>query len=174
MEEIEDSSENDIKSNSLENEKTPVILINNNSPLNNTNEAIKSKDINVQRLSLEQEIEQNKDSFVKHLIKYLYNYYDNNRIVLIKGNGDYCLPNDDESNPRNLIYYIEYEDLLDSNIPLSEMQFKNLSRESIQKYLEKIFPDEEAFNKLFINKIDSVLSESLNVEFNKDKEKDFT
>jgi hypothetical protein len=174
LEEIEDSSENDIKSNSLENEKTPVILINNNSPLNNTNEAIKSKDINVQRLSLEQEIEQNKDSFIKHLIKYLYNYYDNNRIVLIKGNGDYCLPNDDESNPRNLIYYMEYEDLLDSNIPLSEMQFKDLSRESIKKYLEKIFPDEEAFNKLFINKIDSVLSESLNVEFNKDKEKDFT
>ena len=173
LEEIEDSSENDIKIDSIENEKTPVVLINNNSPLEKIDEEIKSN-MSDQPIPLEQEIEQNKDSFIKHLIKYLYDYYENNRIILYKGNGDYFLPNDDDGNQQNFIYYMEYEDFLGSNIPLSEIQYKNLSRESIKKYLEKIFPDEEAFNKLFINKIDSVLNESLNVEFNKDKQKDFT
>jgi hypothetical protein len=171
LEEIEDSSENDIKIDSIENEKTPVVLINNISPLDNIDEEIKS---NVTSEPLDKEIEQNKDSFIKHLIKYLYDYYENNRIILYKGNGDYFLPNDDDSNLQNFIYYMEYEDFLGSNIPLSEMKYKDFSRESIKKYLEKIFPDEEAFNKLFINKIDSVLSESLNAEFNKDKEKDCT
>ena len=37
-----------------------------------------------------------------------------------------------------------------------------------------MYPNEEAFNNLFINKIDSVLSESFIEEFNKNKEKDFT
>lgn len=173
LEEIEDSSENDIKSDSLENEKTPVILINNNSPFDKIEEKININDINEERMPLKQEMELNKDSFIKYLIKYLYNYYENNRIVLYKGNGDYFL-SDDDSRQQNFIYYMEYEDLFSNNIPLNEIHYKDLSKESITKYLEKIFPDEEAFNKLFINKIDSVLSESLNFEFNKDKEKDFT
>ena len=172
LDEIEDSSENDIKSDFLENEKNPVILIN-NSPFDKIEKEIKSNNINEQRISLSQEIEQNKDSFIEYLIKYLYNYYENNRIVLYKGNGDYFL-SDDDNEQQNFIYYMEYEDLFSSNIPLSDMHYKDLSRESILKYLENIFPNEEAFNNLFINKIDSVLSESFIEEFNKNKKKDFT
>jgi len=172
LDEIEDSSENEIKSDFLENEKTPVILIN-NSPFDKIEKEIKLNNNNEQRITLKPEIEQNKDSFIEHLIKYLYNYYENNRIVLFKGNGDYFI-SDEDSHLQNFIYYMEYEDLFSSDIPFSEMHYKDLSGESIIKYLENIFPDEEAFNNLFINKIDSVLSESLIVEFKKNKEKDFT
>ena len=172
LDEIEDSSENEIKSDFLENEKTPVILIN-NSPFDKIEKEIKLNNNSEQRITLKPEIEQNKDSFIEHLIKYLYNYYENNRMVLYKGNGYYFI-SDEDSHQQNFIYYMEYEDLFSSDIPFSEMHYKDLSEESIIKYLKNIFPDEEAFNNLFINKIDSVLSESLIVEFKKNKEKDFT
>ena len=94
-------------------------------------------------------------------------------MVLYKGNGYYFI-SDEDSHQQNFIYYMEYEDLFSSDIPFSEMHYKDLSGESIIKYLKNIFPDEEAFNNLFINKIDSVLSESFIVEFKKNKEKDFT
>ena len=105
-------------------------------------------------LPLEKEIEQNKESFIVYLIGFLNNYFKTNRLIVVKGDGYYHLSKDEDDNLLNELYY---DDLFSDEFPLNEIQYKYLSTNLIKKYLKNIFPNEEAFNNLFINKIDSIL-----------------
>ena len=107
-------------------------------------------------LSLEEEIDQNKESFIVYLIGFLNDYFINNRLILEKGDGYYSLLREDDD--YNLINDMTYEELFDDEIlPINEIKYKDLTTNLIKKYLKYIFPNENAFKELFINKIDSIL-----------------
>lgn len=120
-----------------------------------------------QFLSLEKEIELNKESFIVYLIGFLNNYYKTNRLILFKGDGCYYLSKDEEDNLLNDMYY---DDLFSDEFPINEIQYKSLTPNLIKKYLKNIFPNEEAFNNLFINKIDCTLKKLKKNEKYKNKE----
>ena len=110
---------------------------------------------NINNMTLEEEINKNKKSFVTFLIGFLNDYYKNNRIIITKGDGCYQICTDDDEN--NLLYYLNNDTLLE-NIPLNEIQYNGLSINLIKKYIEKIFPDENSFKELFLDQIDTVLT----------------
>ena len=118
---------------------------------------------------LEKEIEQNKESFIVHLIGFFYDYYKKNRIILMKGNGDYSFPESDEEED-NSIYDMSYEDLFSKDTPINEIHYKDLTINLTKKYLSYIFPDEKAFKKLFLEQIDSVMEKLKKNERFKNKE----
>ena len=150
------SSKNNLSYMSLSNE------INTNKPNNTSNDESFSSDNSMQSnkmefyLSLEAEIKENKESFIIFLIGFLNDYFKNNRIILIKDDGNYRFSDDEED---NLLYEMNYEDLFKGEIPLNEIQYKDLPTSLIKKYLAYIFPNEEVFKELFIDKIDLVLNE---------------
>ena len=118
-------------------------------------------------LSLEKEIEHNKESFIVYLIGFLNNYFKTNRLIVIKGDGDYHLSKNEDDNLLDEMYY---DDLFSDDFPINEIQYKSLTPNLIKKYLKNIFPNEEAFNSLFINKIDSTLKKLKKNEKYKNRE----
>ena len=118
-------------------------------------------------LSLEEEISKNKESFIIFLIGFLNDYFKDNRVIIIKGDGQYYVSEDDDEN--NILYDMNYDNLL-SDIPFNKIQYNGLTINLIKKYITTIFPDENSFYELFINKIDSVLSKLKKNEKYKDRE----
>lgn len=166
---IEYNSFKNINNNPIDNN------YNNNSIIeNNNNNSFKEKNSLFDNLNtpidpLEKEIEQNKESFIFHLIGFFYDYYKKNRIILMKGNGDYSFPESDEEED-NSIYDMSYEDLFSKDTPINEIHYKDLTINLTKKYLSHIFPDEKAFKKLFLEQIDTVLEKLKKNERFKNKE----
>ena len=167
---IEYNSFKNINNNPIDN------IYNNNSIIenNNNNKSFKEKNSLFDNLNtpidpLEKEIEQNKESFIVHLIGFFYDYYKKNRIILMKGNGDYSFPESDEEED-NSIYDMSYEDLFSKDTPINEIHYKDLSINLTKKYLSHIFPDKKAFKKLFLEQIDTVLEKLKKNERFKNKE----
>ena len=119
-------------------------------------------------LPLEKEIEQNKESFIVYLIGFLNNYFKTNRLIVRKGDGNYKFPTEEEDS--NLLEEMFYDDLFSDQFPLNEIQYKGLTPYLIKKYMKNIFPNEEAFNNLFLNRIDSVLKKLKKNEKYKNRE----
>ena len=146
------------------------IFQNNN---NDTNSFIEKKNLNGNLITpidpLEKEIEENKESFIVHLIGFFYDYYKKNRIILMKGNGDYSLPESDEEEDYS-VYDMSYEDLFSKDTPINEIHYKDLTINLTKKYISHIFPNEEAFKKLFLEQIDSVMKKLKKNERFKNKE----
>ena len=138
--------------------------INSNSLNSNKNNSL----TDISMIQFEKEIEENKESFIIYLIGYLYDYFKNNRIVLMKENGYYSFPQSVEE--YNSIYDMDYEDLFSKDIPLNGIHYKDLTINMIKKYLRYIFPDQQKFEKLFISQIDSVLKRLKENEKFKNKE----
>ena len=140
---------------------------------NNNNSFIEKNCLNENLITpidpLEKEIEQNKESFIVYIIGFFYDYYKKNRIILMKGNGDYSFPESDEEED-NSIYDMSYEDLFSKYTPINEIHYKDLTINLTKKYLSHIFPDEKAFKELFLEQIDSVMEKLKKNERFKNKE----
>ena len=144
-----------------------IIENNNNNSFNENNSLVDN--LNTPIDPLEKEIEQNKESFIVHLIGFFYDYYKKNRIILMKGNGDYSFPESDEEED-NSIYDMSYEDLFSKDTPINEIHYKDLTINLTKKYLSHIFPDKKAFKKLFLEQIDTVMKKLKKNEKFKNKE----
>jgi hypothetical protein len=160
-----------LKENLRNNEVSNFINPNDNSD-NNNNSSSSIDNRNNQlvmqnNMSLEKEINQNQQSFITYLIGFLNDYYKKNRIVIIKGDGSYQLSRDEDEN--NILDNLNYDTFLEE-IPLNKIQYNGLTINLIKKYLKTIFPDENTFDELFINKIDQVLSDLKKNEKIKNKE----
>ena len=90
-----------------------------------------------------------KDEFIVYLIGFLNDYTLKNRIIIKKKN--YTL---DKKAP---IYYLNYQDFENNNIPWDEMGYKNLSSANLRKSFFAIISDEDLYKKLFLDKIDKTL-----------------
>ena len=107
------------------------------------------------KISLNEEIQKNKESFIIYLIGYLNNFFKENRIILSKHNNYYKLVKEEKEG--DFLEDIKYSDLFNETYYLSEIHYKDLTTSLIKKYLRNIFPNENDFNELLIDKIGTVL-----------------
>ena len=154
------------ENNSINNDNSTIINnisnINNIKNINIINNIIVKKNLElkaniepVRVLTLEEEIEKNKESFITYLIGFLDSYYNENSVVLKKGDQKYSIFKSEEDNP--VLEGMCYDDLFKEDFPVHAMHYKDFSFNYIKKYLKKIFTDEESFDSLFIDKIDDNL-----------------
>ena len=118
-------------------------------------------------ITLDEEIEKNKESFITYLIGYINDFYKENRIIISKRNGCYEIEKEEEEG--DFLYDIQYSDLFNETFYLSEIHYKDLTTNLIKKYLKHIFSNEDDFNKLFIDKIGPVLKMLKNNQKYKDR-----
>ena len=152
-------SQNDNNSN-IDNNST---IINNISNINNFSKITIITNINnynnnteIRFLSLEEEVEKNKESFIIYLVGFLDDYFKKNRIIVCKGNGYHYFPKDEDLD-NDILNEMSYEELFTEDFPVCEMYYKGFSTYYIKKYLKIIFNDENKFYELFTSQIDNII-----------------
>ena len=126
---------------------------------NNLNNIFNGSPINLQvsisdykKYNFEEDFKENKDNFIVYLIGFLNDYTLNNRIIVDKNYTNFITLNDDKAP----IFYLKYKDFDEGNIPW-DIGFNNYSPTLIKKFFFKAFPNEAAYKKYFVNKIENVL-----------------
>lgn len=119
------------------------------------NSLYKNENINIINYpTIEEEIKNNKDSFITYLIGYLNDYTLQNRVI-IKTNPSTKRKSLDKKAP---VYFIKYNEFVNNIIPWEKIGYKNLSTSMLKKYFFSIFPNENKFIELFSNQIETILS----------------
>ena len=109
-----------------------------------------------------------KEEFALCLIKYLRNFYTQNRVICFKQNGKYATPNEDEFDDclMDVIRDFSYDDLKEGNCKVKNMEFKGFDKTN--KNYNEIYKDEDEFNSYFEKQIDNYNNKE-NSKYNENK-----